>query len=99
MDFFKKYPPPFGCVSDGEKIDAYDIDHSGFSTRDEPEYQFARQERENQLADILNRQGIEQQTTRCRTPDSGAIIRKTIMVSATLIFIIIQKNNLNKLSY
>ena len=52
-----------------------------------------------QLADILNRQGIEQQTTRCRTPDSGAIIRKTIMVSATLIFIIIQKNNLNKLSY
>lgn len=61
MDFFKKYPPPFGCVSDGEKIDAYDIDHSGFSTRDELEYQFARQERENQLADILNRQGIEQQ--------------------------------------
>ena len=43
MDFFKKYTTPFGGVSDGEKIDAYGIDHSGFSTRDEPEYQFARQ--------------------------------------------------------
>lgn len=61
MDFFKKYTTPFGGISDGEKIDAYGIDHSGFSTRDEPEYQFARQEREMQLADILNRQGIEQQ--------------------------------------
>ena len=61
MDFFKKYTIPFCCVSDGEKIDAYGIDHSGFSTRDEPEYQFARQERKMQLADILNRQGIEQQ--------------------------------------
>ena len=44
-----------------KKIDAYGIDHSGFSTRDEPEYQFARQERENQLADILNRQGFARQ--------------------------------------
>ena len=61
MDFFKKYTTPFGGVSDGEKIDAYGIDHSGFSTRDEPEYQFARQERENQLADILNRQGFARQ--------------------------------------
>lgn len=30
MDFFKKYTTPFGGVSDGEKIDAYGIDHSGF---------------------------------------------------------------------
>lgn len=61
MDFFKKYTTPFGYVADGEKIDAYGIDPSGFSTRDELEYQFARQEKENQLADILNRQGFAQQ--------------------------------------
>ena len=61
MDFFKKYTTPFGYVTDGNQADEYGIDHSGFSTRDEPEYQFARQEREMQLADILNRQGIEQQ--------------------------------------
>ncbi len=61
MDFFKKYTTPSGYVTDGNQADEYGINHSGFSTRDEPEYQFARQEREMQLADILNRQGIEQQ--------------------------------------
>ena len=85
MDFFKKYTTPFGGVSDGEKIDAYGIDHSGFSTRDEPEYQFARQERENQLADILNRQGFARQDY----PQPGTGFRqnnpKTTSASATTI--------------
>ena len=56
MDFFKKYTTPSGYVTDSNQADEYGIDHSGFSTRDELEYQFARQERENQLADILNRE-------------------------------------------
>ena len=59
MNFFKKYTTPFGYIADGNKIDAYGVDHSGFSTRDEVEYQFARQERESQLADNLNQQGIK----------------------------------------
>ena len=50
MDFFKKYTTPSGYVTDGNQADEYGIDHS----------EFARQERENQLADILNRQEIEQ---------------------------------------
>ena len=59
MNFFKKYTTPFGYIADGNKIDAYGVDHSGFSTRDEVEYQFARQERESQLANNLNQQGIK----------------------------------------
>ena len=61
MNIYKKYTTPFGYVADGEKIDAYGIDHSGFSTRDELEYQFARLNREKQLADILKQHGIPQQ--------------------------------------
>ena len=61
MNFFKKYTTPFGYIADGNKIDAYGVDHSGFSTRDEVEYQFARQERESQLADNLNQQGIKEE--------------------------------------
>ena len=59
MNFFKKYTTPFGYIADGNKIDAYGVDHSGFSTRDEVEYQFARQERESQLANNLNQQGFK----------------------------------------
>ena len=59
MSFFKNYRTPFGYVADGNQIDAYGVDHSGFSTRDEVEYQFARQEREKQMADNLKQQGIE----------------------------------------
>ena len=80
MDFFKKYTTPSGYVIDGNQADEYGIDHSGFSTRDEPEYQFARQERENQLADILNNK-----TTRSRAPDSGKTIPKMTSASATTI--------------
>ena len=53
MDFFKKYTTPFGCITDGNQADEYGIDHSGFSTRDEPEYQFARQEREKTTGGYL----------------------------------------------
>ena len=59
MSFFKNYRTPFGYVADGNQVDAYGVDHSGFSTRDEVQYQFARQEREKQMADNLKQQGIE----------------------------------------
>ncbi len=60
MNFFKKYTTPFGYVADGNPVDAYGVDHSAFSTRDELEYQFARFNRERQLADILRQHGIPQ---------------------------------------
>ena len=59
MSFLKNYRTPFGYVADGNQVDAYGVDHSGFSTRDELQYQFARQEREKQMADDLKQQGIE----------------------------------------
>ncbi len=61
MNFFKKYTTPFGYVADGNQVDAYGVDHSGFSTRDELEYQFSRFNREKHLADILKQHGIPQQ--------------------------------------
>ena len=59
MSFFKNYRTPFGYVADGNQIDAYGVDHSNFSTRDEVEYQFERFEKEKQMAENLKQQGIE----------------------------------------
>ena len=59
MSFFKQYRTPFGYVADGNQVDAYGVDHSGFSTRDEVEYQFERFEKEKQMADNLKQQGVE----------------------------------------
>ena len=39
-------------------VDSYGVDHSGFSTQDELQYQTARTNREQQLADDLQQQGI-----------------------------------------
>ena len=39
-------------------IDTYGVNHNNFSLRDELEYQFARQKRENQLMQNYNAQGI-----------------------------------------
>ena len=41
-------------------IDSYGVDHSGFTTRDEIEYQMARQQRENQMIKNYNNHGITQ---------------------------------------
>ena len=59
MRFFKNYRTPFGYVADGNQVDAYGVDHRNFSTRDEVEYQFARHEREKQMAEQLKQQWIE----------------------------------------
>ena len=58
MDMYPQYKSPLGYSTGDNKIDAYGVDHSGFSTRDELEYQFARQNKENQLIQNYNNQGI-----------------------------------------
>lgn len=47
-----------GYQSGDGGIDSYGVDHSGFSVRDELEYQNARLARENQLAENFSKQGI-----------------------------------------
>ena len=55
---YPQYKSPLGYTNGDNKIDAYGVDHSGFSTRDELEYQLARQNKENQLIQNYNNQGI-----------------------------------------
>ena len=58
MDMYNKFQSPLGYQTGEGQIDSYGVDHSGFSTRDELEYQFARQDKENQLIQNYNNQGI-----------------------------------------
>jgi len=60
MNFYKTYTTPFGYEADGEEIDAYGVNHRNFSTRDEVEYQVARQEREKEYENYFKNQGITQ---------------------------------------
>ena len=58
MDMYPKYISPFGYQTGEGTIDSYGVNHNGFSLRDELEYQYARQKRENQLMKHYNAQGI-----------------------------------------
>ena len=58
MDMYPKYKSPFGYQVGDNGIDSYGVDHSGFSLRDEIEYQTARDQRESQLMQMYNQQGI-----------------------------------------
>jgi len=58
MSYWKQYTSPLGYVSNGNKIDTYGVDHSGFTTRDELQYQNARINRENNLMTQMQKQGI-----------------------------------------
>ena len=60
MDLYPKYKSPLGYEIGDDGIDSYGVDHSGFSMRDEVEYQMARQQREQQLMQNYNNQGITQ---------------------------------------
>ena len=60
MDFFGKYQSPFGYQNGDNGIDSYGVDHSGFSTQDELQYQTLRLSRENELANDMTRQGVTQ---------------------------------------
>ena len=58
MDLYGKYQSPFGYQVGDNGIDSYGVDHSGFSLRDEIEYQTARDNRESQMMQMYNQQGI-----------------------------------------
>ena len=58
MDIWNNYISPLGYQTNGGGIDSYGVNHSGFSLRDELQYQTARQQRENQLIQNYNNQGI-----------------------------------------
>ena len=58
MNFGRQYKSPLGYYNNDNQIDSYGVDHSGFSTRDELNYQMARQQRENKLIQDYNNQGI-----------------------------------------
>ncbi|MBO7097354.1 MAG: hypothetical protein J6W11_01795 [Alphaproteobacteria bacterium] len=58
MDMYPKYTSPFGYEAGEGKIDSYGVDHSDFSLRDEIEYQYAREKRENELKEHYKAQGI-----------------------------------------
>ena len=58
MDIWGKYKSPFGYQVGDNGIDSYGVNHSGFSLRDEIEYQTARDQRESQLMQMYNNQGI-----------------------------------------
>lgn len=61
MDIWKKLKKLSGYQSGDGGVDSYGVDHSGFSTRDELEYQNARLTRENQLAENFAEQGIAEE--------------------------------------
>ncbi|MBO7097352.1 MAG: hypothetical protein J6W11_01785, partial [Alphaproteobacteria bacterium] len=58
MDMYPKYISPFGYQTGVGGIDTYGVNHNNFSLRDEIEYQYAREKRENQLMQQYNNQGI-----------------------------------------
>ena len=60
IDFFGKYQSPFGYENGDNGVDSYGVDHSGFSTQDELQYQTLQTNRENELANDMQRQGIVQ---------------------------------------
>ena len=61
MDIWDEIKKLTGYQSGNGGVDSYGVDHSGFSTRDELEYQSARLARENQLAENFSKQGISEE--------------------------------------
>lgn len=58
-NIYRNSSSPFGYdVGEEDRIDAYGVDHSNFSLRDEIEYQMARVNREDQFKQSYNKQGI-----------------------------------------
>ena len=61
MDIWDEIKKLSGYKSGNGGVDSYGVDHSGFSTRDELEYQSARLARETQLAENFSKQGIAEE--------------------------------------
>jgi len=45
MNFYQEYKSPFGYQTGTNGIDSYGVDHRGFDTRDELEYQTASEKK------------------------------------------------------
>lgn len=58
MDIWRKHKSPLGYYSNDNQVDSYGVNHSGFSIRDELNYQFARQQKEDAMLQQYNNQGI-----------------------------------------
>ena len=58
MDMYPKYKSALGYQVGDNGIDSYGVNHNNFSLRDELEYQMARTNRESQLINRYNQQGI-----------------------------------------
>ena len=58
MEMYKYPKSPLGYEIGDDGTDSYGVNHNGFSTRDELEYQMTRQSREQQLMQNYNNQGI-----------------------------------------
>ena len=58
MDIYSKYKSKLGYELGNNGIDSYGVNHQGFSIQDELAYQFAREQRELDLLQQYNKQGI-----------------------------------------
>ena len=55
---FNKYKSPLGYQNGENQVDTYGVNHSNFSVRDELAYQMLRQQKEGQMINNYNQQGI-----------------------------------------
>lgn len=67
MDMYPRYQSRSGYFNQYDQTDGYGVDHSGFSLRDELLYQTARKEREQELFENFNRQGVDENYPRLGT--------------------------------
>ena len=67
MDMYPRYQSRSGYFNQDDQTDGYGVDHSGFSLRDELLYQTARTEREQELFENFNRQGVDKSYPRLGT--------------------------------
>lgn len=77
MDMYQKYTSPFGYQTGTGGIDTYGVNHNEFSLRDEIEYQFARQKRENELQAQYNALKVLPKIIRNIQPIFGVILTIT----------------------
>ena len=71
MDMYPRYQSRSGYFNQDDQTDGYGVDHSGFSLRDELLYQTARKEREQELFENFNRQGVDKSYPRLGTSFGG----------------------------
>ena len=58
MDIWERFKSPLGYFIGDNNIDSDGVDHSGFTTKEELEYQLSRQKRENKIIYNDSSQGI-----------------------------------------